>query len=81
MTSREYTIIVLLVVVCVYVVALRMDRSQSAVASTREYDDRAGQEIRATPEDRGAAVVWPYIPLIVFAAYRPGHRVDCVALT
>jgi|SRR5215831_16889961 len=69
MTSREYIIIVLLIVVCVYVVALRIHRPQSAAASTTD------QEIRATLEDRGAAVVWPYIPLIVFAALCVGPSV------
>jgi hypothetical protein len=69
MTSREYIIIVLLIVVCVYVVALRIHRSQSAVASTTD------REIRAALADRGAAVVWPYIPLIVFAALCVGPSV------
>ena len=75
MTSREYTIIVLLIVVGVYVVAVRMDRPRGAVASTTGYDDRADHETRAALDDRGAAVVWPYIPLIVFAALCVGPSV------
>ena len=69
MTSRAYLIIALLIVVGVYVVTLLMDRSQSAVASTTAHDDRA------TRQDRGAAVVWPYIPLIAFAVLCVGPSV------
>jgi hypothetical protein len=69
MTSRAYLIIALLIVVGVYVVALLMERSQRAVASTTAYHDWASRQ------NRGAAVVWPYIPLIAFAVLCVGPSV------